>query len=127
MLDCVTPSNSEASASLITAMEALVSKYSRGFGVHTPSSSPSPQPAGPVVLIAGTTGSVGASFLSLLLEDETISKIYALNRKGSSGLSITERHRIIFDKQNLEYNTILKGLERERLVFLWVEACIKCG
>jgi hypothetical protein len=117
--DCAVLSNSsEASASLIAAMEALVSRYSRQFGAHIPSSSPPPQPAGPVVLIAGTTGSVGASFLSLLLEDETISKIYALNRKGSSGLSMTERHRVIFSKQNLEYNNILKGLECGRLVFL---------
>jgi hypothetical protein len=101
----------------VADMQAMVTKYSQNFPTHTgyySKSSSAPR----VVLLTGTTGSIGASLLSLLLTDQTVSKVYAVNRHSSSGIKIEERHKSIFDKQGLDYEALLRATQNGQLAFI---------
>jgi hypothetical protein len=101
----------------VADMQAIVTKYSQNFPTHTghySESSSVPR----VVLLTGTTGGIGASLLSLLLADQTVSKVYAVNRRSSSGVKIEERHKSIFDKQGLDYEALLRATQNGQLVFI---------
>lgn len=54
-----------------------------------------------VVLITGTTGSLGSYFLAQLLKDKSVTRIYAFNRP-SSVLSTLQRQRNAFKDRDLE-------------------------
>ena len=60
-----------------TSLLDMVEKYSKNFRAHVPSPNP---PTGEVVVITGTSGSVGSSVLVKCLECPNIKHIYALNR-----------------------------------------------
>jgi aryl carrier-like protein len=68
----------------------LVEKYGKDFGVHRPSK---PAEAGEVVLITGTTGALGASVLSELVQSSAIRLVYALNRRPADGSSFTDQQK----------------------------------
>jgi len=55
----------------------MVEKYSKSFGAHTPSLE---SPTGDVIVITGTSGSVGSSILVGCLRCPSVKHIYALNR-----------------------------------------------
>jgi hypothetical protein len=101
----------------VADMQAMVTKYSQNFPTHTARCSES-NSVPRVVLLTGTTGGIGASLLSLLLEDQMVSKVYAVNRRSSSGVKIEERHKSILDKQGLDYEALLRAIENGRLVFI---------
>jgi nucleoside-diphosphate-sugar epimerase len=63
-----------------TPLLDMVEKYSKNFRDHTPSSK---APTGEVILITGTSGSVGSSILVKCLECPNVKHIYALNRPSS--------------------------------------------
>jgi Male sterility protein/Phosphopantetheine attachment site len=70
----------------------LVEKYGKNFGVHKPSE-PAQIQTGDVVLITGTTGALGASVLSELVQSSTVRIVYALNRRPADGSSITDQQK----------------------------------
>jgi hypothetical protein len=56
----------------------MVEKYSKNFEDHIPSSEP---PTEDVIVITGTTGSIGSSILVDCLKCPNVKRIYALNRR----------------------------------------------
>ncbi|KAJ8081122.1 putative NRPS-like protein biosynthetic cluster [Marasmius tenuissimus] len=54
-----------------------------------------------VVLVTGTTGALGSNLLSTLLGDDTVHKVYALNRRNMDK-NLHERQRDAFLKQGLD-------------------------
>jgi hypothetical protein len=101
----------------VADMQAMVTKYSQNFPPHIAHCSES-HSVPRVVLLTGTTGGIGASLLSILLEDQTVSKVYAVNRPSLSGVKTEERHKCIFDKQGLDYVALLQATRNDRLVFI---------
>jgi Male sterility protein/Phosphopantetheine attachment site len=71
-------------------MLQMVEKYCKDFGIHKPSK---PAPTGEVVLVTGTTGAIGASVLSELVQSSAVRLIYAVNRRAADGSSLTERQK----------------------------------
>ncbi|KLO07028.1 acetyl-CoA synthetase-like protein [Schizopora paradoxa] len=90
-------------------MLAMVRKYTHDFPKHTPSDSTSfSEESGIVVVLTGTTGGLGSSLLWKLLEIPQVSRVYALNRRGSGDLA--ERQRAAFLKRG--YNTGLMSSKK---------------
>ena len=76
----------------------LVDKYSATF----PSFNGHIQErTGNVVILTGGTGSLGANILAKLLEKPDITRVYAMSRPSSSGLSAKERHVMAFEREGL--------------------------
>jgi len=96
-------------------MLTLVGKYSSDFPEHTPSAALNKRRrGGDVVLITGTTGSIGASTLAELLESPKVEKVYALNRSHKKGLPLITRQKFALTSQGLKGDSVLS----QRLVML---------
>jgi hypothetical protein len=99
----------------VEQMLTLVGKYSSDFPEHIPSTVLSKKKrGGDVILITGTTGSVGASTLAELLESPKVEKVYALNRSHTKGLPLVTRQKRAFTSQGLKGDLVLS----EKLVML---------
>lgn len=82
----------------VRACEAMLEKYTHDWPVSsTAGASPV---AGLHVLVTGTTGGLGAHLVDLLLSDESVAHVYALNRK-SSRHSLAERQRSAFTSRGI--------------------------
>ena len=90
----------------VEQMLALVGKYGSDFPKHTPSTAPGRKRVGDVVLITGTTGSIGASTLVELLESPKVEKVYALNRPRKGGLPLIIRQKLALIRQGLDGDLI---------------------
>jgi aryl carrier-like protein len=91
----------DSKQSLIASMQNMATKYSVDFATHVPSA-PAPSDAGDVVLITGTTGTLGASVLNELVLCPTVRSIYALNRRSTDGRSLYERQKQALEDKGLE-------------------------
>jgi hypothetical protein len=99
----------------VEQMLMLVEKYCFGFAEHTPSTPLSNDDrGGDVVLITGTTGSVGASTLAELLGSPKVKRVYALNRSHRKGPPLLARQKLAFSNQGLEEDLV----DSEKLVIL---------
>ncbi|GJE93572.1 acetyl-CoA synthetase-like protein [Phanerochaete sordida] len=87
---------------VVAAMHAMAEKYSKDLTKHTPRAE---RPDTNVVLVTGTTGSLGAALLSALVDDPHVSKVYAVNRKGGEPLE-DRQLRVLADR----------GYDGERIV-----------
>ena len=67
------------------AMLAMCNKYTADLPAHKPKSGLEPV-QGEVVLLTGTTGTLGTYILARLLGDPRVSRVYALNRAGAGSL-----------------------------------------
>jgi len=87
-------------------MLAMVAKYTASFPAHVPSAGSllSNGVAGAVIVLTGSTGGLGSALLWKLLEAPQVSKVYALNRKGSGSL---------MDRQTAAFRT--RGLDTDLL------------
>jgi len=94
-------------------MLTLVKKHGSNFPEHT-QSTPLNKYSGDVVLITGTTGSIGASTLAELLESPKVEKVYALNRFHRNGLPLITRQKLALISQGLRGDLI----HSEKLVIL---------
>lgn len=95
-------------------MEEMILRYSKGLdeplnGVK----SAAREPFGHVVLLTGSTGNLGALILAMLLSNQAVARVYALNRP-SSQASTLERHIKRFEDKTLDTS----ALSSEKLVFL---------
>ncbi|KAJ6492940.1 acetyl-CoA synthetase-like protein [Mycena vitilis] len=88
------------------------------FPVHRPAAD-TPRPHGDVYAVTGTTGSLGSSFVSLLLNKPQVRKIYLLNRKSDVG-SIEQRHRSVFRDRGLDYDLLAQAVNEGRAIYLEV-------
>lgn len=93
-------------------MEAMVKEFTQDFPIHTPSK---PQPSSEVILVTGTTGSLGAPVLERLIATPSISRVYALNRVDRLGQStVYERQKKAFEEHKID----LSVLNSTKLVLL---------
>lgn len=82
--------NDSTTNKTVAAMLAMVNKYRTNFPKHVPSTT---VPTKDVVLVTGTTGSLGSTLLSRLLKIPEVEHIYALNRPGDEGRELLQRQR----------------------------------
>ncbi|KAE9391849.1 acetyl-CoA synthetase-like protein [Gymnopus androsaceus JB14] len=80
----------------IDSVNAMVDKYTQSFPSRS-SKVVNNDDGGEVVIVTGSTGSLGSFILDVLLEDEHVSKIFCLNRAGSS----TASGRLVFHDVDL--------------------------
>ncbi|CAA7270507.1 unnamed protein product [Cyclocybe aegerita] len=101
------PAQSRNKADLMTEMLA---KYSAGLEASTSvSSSTSSAPSEEVVLITGTTGTLGANVLEKLLENPSVKLVYALNRVSQNSTSLSDRQEAVFVRQGLDASPLESG------------------
>ncbi|PBK78299.1 acetyl-CoA synthetase-like protein [Armillaria solidipes] len=84
--------------SRVKAMHAMVKKYSKGLPTST-GGMPPPAMSGKIVLLTGTTGSLGSHILESLVLDTSVYRIYAVNRPGK--LALLDRQREAFVSRGL--------------------------
>ncbi|TFY54516.1 hypothetical protein EVJ58_g8816 [Rhodofomes roseus] len=106
-------SASTSAAARIDAMRAMLTKYTANFPVHKADPSVK-RPAGDVVLVTGTTGSLGCHLLAQLSENQEVARIYALNRPAKDQLPLRERQRSALIDRGLDASV----LESEKVVLL---------
>lgn len=93
-----------------TLMTRMVERYVNDFPVHNPSVETS---SSEVILLTGSTGGLGAYILESLLLEESVSRVYALNRKNARR-SIVERQEAAFIDRGID----LGLLNSPKLVFV---------
>ncbi|TFK33600.1 hypothetical protein BDQ12DRAFT_614995 [Crucibulum laeve] len=106
----------EEHASMITSM---VEKYTAIFAEHVPRVAEATENDGEVVILTGSTGSLGTYILDSLVSDSSVSKIYAFNRKGSS---LTEHRQMrSYAQRELDSLRLLEAVATGRVVYHDVE------
>ena len=66
----------------------MMAQYSKEFAPHTGTDS---LPSHDIVLVTGTTGTIGSNVLAQLVVDPKIGKVYCFNRRGSTPLDARQR------------------------------------
>ena len=92
--------------SKVEKMLDMVGKYGSDFPEYLPLAALDKKRSGDVVLITGTTGSIGASTLAELLESPKVEKVYALNRSHKKG-PLSLRQKLAFTSQGLNGDLVL--------------------
>ncbi|KZT66436.1 hypothetical protein DAEQUDRAFT_739999 [Daedalea quercina L-15889] len=103
LLDVATGSNPEATPSLdaqADKMMAISTKYLEGLPVRE--SARQPASSEHVVLVTGTTGSLGAFLLARLVDDPSVARIYALNRPSIDGKALRSRQEVALSSRSLD-------------------------
>lgn len=92
----------------------LVEKYSKALPKFKPSVCGRANGSGDVILLTGSTGSLGSNILGKLLVDRGVHLVYCISRPSSDGVSVEERHRKAFDREGLDQG--LLNSDRVRLL-----------
>ncbi|KZT23998.1 putative aminoadipate reductase [Neolentinus lepideus HHB14362 ss-1] len=100
------------------AILTMFEKYSKDFPKASGSSAQKTGDA--VVLLTGSTGSLGSYILASLLGDERVARVYTFNRKSSTGPP-EERQKVAFEDKGLS----VELLASTKLVFLEGDAATK--
>ena len=74
-------------ANKVAEINSYIEKYSANLHVHRPSL---PTRGSDVILMTGSTGALGTTLLAQLVENSSVSKIYAINRRGA-GKTLKQR------------------------------------
>lgn len=77
----------------VAEMQGYVDKYSTNLPLHKPTSSSAP--LSDVVVLTGSTGALGTTLLAQLVQKDSVSKIYALNRKSSKSLKKRQEESLV--------------------------------
>ncbi|KIM81777.1 hypothetical protein PILCRDRAFT_8450 [Piloderma croceum F 1598] len=85
--------------SKVQEMLSMVEMYSQGFPQHSPSIV---TPSKDVVMITGTTGALGAALLAEIVASDDVDRVFAVNRKSSSGAMIADRQMTALKRQGLD-------------------------
>ncbi|EGO18727.1 putative polyketide synthase [Serpula lacrymans var. lacrymans S7.9] len=94
-------------------MEDLLKKYTSHFPAHIGKSIPGAN-QGRVILVTGTSGTLGAAVLDRLLRYPNVSQIYALNRRDVSARPQLQRHIAAFEARDFDASF----LRAQNLTFL---------
>lgn len=81
--------SSDTSEDRARQLLSLVEQYTANFPCHVGTL---PAPEKETVLVTGTTGSLGINVLKTLVSLDSVGRVYAFNRKGSSGATPRDRH-----------------------------------
>ncbi|KAI0926228.1 putative NRPS-like protein biosynthetic cluster [Taiwanofungus camphoratus] len=95
------------------AMRAMVARYSGDFPAHQAGSG-RPKASEDVVLVTGTTGSLGCHLLSRLASDPEVGRVYAFNRASRDLKAVGERQRLALIDRGLDAGV----LESKKVVVL---------
>ena len=79
----------------------MMAQYSKEFTPHTGTD---PLPSHDVVLVTGTTGTIGSNVLAQLVADPKIEKVYGFNRESSTPLDT--RQRIALKERGLDPSVV---------------------
>ncbi len=95
----------ENGVSSVTAdMEAMVKEFTQNFPIHTPSKA---TPDSEVILITGTTGSLGSFIVDKLISMPSISRVYAFNRPDKLGKrTLYDRQKKAFEEQGIDVSIL---------------------
>ncbi|KAL1690000.1 hypothetical protein GGG16DRAFT_103376 [Schizophyllum commune] len=113
-------------ASATQTIVSLAARYSEGLPgyvdastlpKYVPAKSTRPLEFPVTVLLTGTTGNLGAEILAMLLKDDRVSRIYALERVGSA--PVKERQRARFADKGFDVGL----LDSRKLVSLQGDVC----
>lgn len=94
------------------SIEEMISKYTQGLDASPPNPA-KVDPTRQYVLLTGSTGNLGAQLLESLLLNDSVARVYTLNRP-SAKTSMYERHRARFQDKALDISL----LSSSKLVFL---------
>lgn len=98
-------SRTENRSAAVQAMQDMLNKYTHRFSLHAPVAEQDNFATGDVVLLTGTTGGLGSALLTQLVAIPEVTKIYALNRKGSTALR--ERQRDVLSDRGYDADGII--------------------
>ncbi len=85
-------------------MEAMVKEFTQNFPIHTPSKA---TPDSEVILVTGTTGSLGSFIVDKLISMPSISRVYAFNRPDKLGKStLYDRQKKAFEEQGIDVSIL---------------------
>ncbi|KAJ6458386.1 hypothetical protein C8R47DRAFT_1203181 [Mycena vitilis] len=76
-------------------MQQVVSKYVQNFPTHL-GERPLPSPSAKVVLVTGTTGVLGCYLLQSLLADDSVLRVYSINRSSAQQQALRDRQASAF-------------------------------
>ena len=79
----------------------MMAQYSKEFAPHT---GKDPLPSHDIVLITGTTGTIGSNVLAQLVADPTVERVYGLNRE--SPIPLDTRQRIALSERGLDPSVV---------------------
>ncbi|KZO93861.1 acetyl-CoA synthetase-like protein [Calocera viscosa TUFC12733] len=88
-------SDDEDTPTAIEGMYAMIEKYAGDFPMHNSVAS------GEIVLLTGSTGTLGTYLLQRLLQDERVERVYAVNR-GNTKHDLLARQRHAFADRGLD-------------------------
>jgi len=94
---------SSSGDSHIKAMKAMINKYSSNW--PTRSITLTKRSKSEVVILTGSTGGLGATLLSQLLQNSSVSHVFAVNR-GSSSSSLADRQAAAFKDRGLDLDLL---------------------
>lgn len=94
-------------------LDVLVEKYTKSFPPFD-SSRATESDKGGVVLLTGSTGTLGSSLLATLIESSDVDLVYCLSRRTSEGISVKERHHKAFEREG--YDRKLLDSDKVRLL-----------
>lgn len=101
-----------------TTISEMLETFTTYFPQHRPTTGVPPSSQS-VYAVTGTTGSLGLFFVSCLLKQPEVRRIYLLNRP-SNRLSIEDRHRASFRAKMLNYDLLEQAVNNGRAVYLEV-------
>ncbi|KAJ7489600.1 putative aminoadipate reductase [Mycena latifolia] len=82
-------------------IDKMVAKYTSGIGSPIASFDNTTKPTS-VVLLTGSSGSLGSQILESLLQDNRVEKVYAFNRPSSASQTLLQRHEATFEDRGLD-------------------------
>ncbi|KAH8110862.1 acetyl-CoA synthetase-like protein [Phellopilus nigrolimitatus] len=83
-------------------LEALVAKYTTAFPTFVAGAGSGNDGNGDAVLLTGSTGSLGSNILAKLIQNKAVTRVYAMSRPSSDGVSVKERHAKAFERESLD-------------------------
>ncbi|THH03024.1 hypothetical protein EW145_g6597 [Phellinidium pouzarii] len=88
-------------------LQSLVSKYTTTFPeFRAAPTGTRVETVGDVVLLTGSTGSLGSNILAKLIQNVGIVHVYAMSRPSSDGTSSKERHKKAFAREGLDMSLL---------------------
>lgn len=116
-------SDSEAghSEDIHIQIERTIAEFTANLPYHqSPSTSSMTLDSGAVYAVTGTTGSLGSFYISLLLREPDVHKVYLLNRSSKSA-TVEQRQKDSFLDKGLDYGVVDQAIANGRAVYLEID------